>query len=269
MFRASFAGPADDAVNSIALPQNVASVNLRHPAPLKIYINGLIDDRVAYQVRRQLEQVHAAQQPIVVISIHSQGGEVDAAFMILNHIERLKQEGTVVVTFVSQKAQSCAAFLFGAGTPGHRYVGVHGTLLIHECSTGGGGYDQKLHDVAAKFSRMESMNEHVLSTINAQCGQASGHIENLLLKNHNADLTYTGADAVGLGIADHVTKSVPEVKVAIGPLTYSFGNMNMHSKVGAEPDVWCRDDTPGPTDTDTMHEVALRGPHSRRHVFCP
>ena len=173
---------------------------------MRIFVDGVIEGEEAHQIVAQLHRAYLAREN-VVLEINSQGGTVPHNLIILEWIERLKKEGIRVITHVPRDAiaASCAAFLFGAGTPGMRYIHPKARVMLHECSTSICTKNIKYHDLEWKATNLGDVNQRVEHIFDRQCGLRPGSIEKQFAKNGYKNLFFVGQEAVDLGIADVCT----------------------------------------------------------------
>ena len=101
--------------------------------PVYIVFSGDFNEESAKKFRHELEiaEAHAkkSKQDIIPVVIDSYGGSVYALLSMIDAIDHCK---IPIATIVEGKAMSCGAVLFTCGAEGHRYVGPHATVLIHD-----------------------------------------------------------------------------------------------------------------------------------------
>ncbi len=134
----------------------------------------------------------------ISLYINSPGGSVYDALAIYDTMQFI---GPDVATFGIGVQASAAAFLLSSGTKGKRSILQHGTVMIHQPSSGTGG---KVTD--QEISLRESLRiKRLLEEIMAKnTGQKVSKIH----EDMERDKWLTAEDAKAYGIVDHVISTV-------------------------------------------------------------
>jgi ATP-dependent Clp protease protease subunit len=149
-----------------------------------------------------------SKQSVIPISIDSYGGQV---YSLLGMLELIRTSPVPVATYVASKAMSCGAVLLSAGTNGYRFIAPNATVLVHQVS--GGSYG-KVEDVEVSSTHMVALNKQLMGILSKNSGHDAKYFSRELLKNGNADLYYTAAEAVRHGIANYVKTPTFKIKIS-------------------------------------------------------
>ena len=118
---------------------------LSNYAPV-ITIRGEITERTAQNFRAAVDKLkYQRQSEVALLEINSVGGEVYAAFEMLNTI---RSSGMDWITYNASHAFSAGALLLSAGTSQARFMSPKSTAMIHGLS-GGIGYSG-IDEIAAQ-----------------------------------------------------------------------------------------------------------------------
>ena len=95
-----------------------------------VYLRGMITWESAYLLARQINFYVEAKAKIIDLKISSHGGDANAALMLVDLIDELKEKGTTVVrTIIDGVAASAATLVSVAGH--ERYIHKRGWMMIH------------------------------------------------------------------------------------------------------------------------------------------
>ena len=167
-----------------------------------------IDDVLAEQVVTQLlvlEKLDPAK-PITIL-ISSPGGYVNPGMAIY---DAMKMVRCPIRTVCLGHAQSMAAVLFAAGTPGMREIAPNAKVMIHQPSGGASGKSTDVEIQAAELSRLR----RVLAT---KLAEDTGQPVAKVLRDYEKDLHMEAADAVAYGIADSIVAIPADKQVRPAP----------------------------------------------------
>lgn len=136
----------------------------------------------------------------VSLYINSPGGSVYDALAIYDTMQFI---GPDVATYGIGVQASAAAFLLSSGAKGKRSILQHGTVMIHQPSSGTGG---KVTD--QEISLRESLRiKHLLEEIMAR---NTGQTVEKIHEDMERDKWLTAVDAKKYGIVDHVITTIPK-----------------------------------------------------------
>lgn len=136
----------------------------------------------------------------ISLYINSPGGSVYDALAIYDTMQFI---GPDVATFGIGVQASAAAFLLSSGAKGKRHVLEHGTVMIHQPSSGTRGKvtDQEI-DLRESL-RIKKLLEEIMAK---NTGQKSEKIH----EDMERDKWLTADQALDYGIVDHVIKTMPK-----------------------------------------------------------
>lgn len=181
--------------------------------PVVIYISAFKDE-ILERVSRQISEAHTTGQPIIPIVIDAFGGCPYALLSLLNLLETATLP---IATIVEGKAMSCGAVLFAMGTPGYRYIGKHGIVMIHDVST---NYKGKTLDAVVDARESERLNQTLCSLLDRAGKQLPGFFGKLIHENGHADLYLTPEQCLEYNLGDYI--GVPTLKTEV-QVSFNFG----------------------------------------------
>lgn len=187
--------------------------------PVYVLFSGDFTEDSAKKFRQELEmaETHAAKskQNIIPIVIDSYGGSVYALLSMIDAIEHCK---IPVATIVEGKAMSCGAVLFTCGVDGHRYIGPHATVLIHDVSSFTMGKEPQIKADANEISRL---NKLVYSKMAKNCGYKDEDVfYDMITKKRGADWYLTPEDCLKYNLANKI--GIPSMEISL-KLDWKFG----------------------------------------------
>lgn len=74
----------------------------------------------------------SSENPIIFITIDSNGGSIYESLPILEAMRRAKACGCIVITVINAIAFSCAFAIFASGSDGYRFVNFQAKMLVHQ-----------------------------------------------------------------------------------------------------------------------------------------
>ena len=157
------------------------------------------------EFRRLMAKATLSGQPIIPIVIDSNGGSVYGLFAMIDIIQSSK---VPVATIIEGAGFSAGAVLFSFGTKGYRYIAKHGTIMVHEVSSGAGG---KVPDMRSDTNEAERLDRIVLEELAKNCGKPANFFRDEINKRGRADWYIDPKQAVEIGLADHI--GIPTLKI--------------------------------------------------------
>lgn len=157
-----------------------------------ILIAGEIDQGMATGVILQLEYLSAVDAGDITLFINSPGGDVLAAFGIIDAMQRSRCD---VATVCLSQAASAAALLLTAGTKGKRYCTPHGEVMIHQLLAGMQGQASDIEIAAAHMQATRKTLNHFLAV-------CTGQTEDRIVADSDRNFFLIGKDAIRYGLAD-------------------------------------------------------------------
>lgn len=100
----------------------------------KIFLFGDIDGILAKKVIQQLLYLENQGSNPIEIILHSDGGDIDSMYGIVDIINRLKKKNIEIITIALGKCCSAAACILTFGTKGKRYALENSILMFHPVS---------------------------------------------------------------------------------------------------------------------------------------
>jgi len=191
--------------------------------PTFINFSGAFTEDSAKKFRAELEAAEAhcalSKQDIIPIVIDSYGGSVYALLSMVDTIQNCK---IPVATIVEGKAMSCGAVLFTCGAEGHRYMGPHATVLIHDVSSTALGKEPELKVGAEEAKRL---NDIIYNLMDENCGHKKSkknvnYFYDIVTAKRGADWYLTPEECLETNVANHLR--LPEMKISL-KMDWSFG----------------------------------------------
>lgn len=143
-----------------------------------------------------LEENFASRFPHLTLLINSPGGEVPAAFAI---IDAMIGSTIPVHTVGIGQISSCGLLTFIAGTKGHRILTPNTTILSHQWAWSRSG---KAHELMAACRQYDLTNEKMLRLYKTCTGLKKSEILSKLLPPE--DVWLSAEEALELGICDKI-----------------------------------------------------------------
>jgi len=166
-----------------------------------IYINGPIDDNVAYHFNTtllKLEQEDATKD--IVVYINSPGGSVIAG---LSMIDTMNLVSCDVSTVCVGMAASMGAMILMSGEKGKRKILPHSQVLIHQPLQNLGDSFRQASDIEIVAKEASRTKETLYTIIRDVTGQPYEKIE----KDCDRDYTLSAKEALEYGLVDEIVKS--------------------------------------------------------------
>lgn len=162
----------------------------------KIFIEGIINSETACEFLRQIMFLISedAEKPVDVL-VNSQGGEINAGFLIYDTIQSCK---TPIRLFCVGQAYSMAAIIVACGKHG-RYILPHSELLLHEplIESQINGSNSSIQAVAKSLMKTKSKLNAILSK---HTGHSEEEIEATTIGNH----FFNAEESVAFGLVDKI-----------------------------------------------------------------
>lgn len=166
-----------------------------------IYINGAIDDNVAYHFNTALLKLeHESGSEDIVVYINSPGGSVSAG---LSMIDTMNLVSCDVSTVCVGMAASMGAMLLMSGEKGKRKILPHSQVLIHQPLQNLGDSFRQASDLEIAAKEAIRTKETLYSIIEQATGQPYSKIE----KDCDRDYTLSAQEALEYGLVDEIIKS--------------------------------------------------------------
>lgn len=166
-----------------------------------IYINGAIDDNVAYHFNTtllKLEQEDADTD--IVVYINSPGGSVIAG---LSMIDTMNLVSCDISTVCVGMAASMGAMVLMSGEKGKRKILPHSKVLIHQPLQNLGDSFRQASDIEIVAKEASRTKNTLYSIIRDATGQSYEKIE----KDCDRDYTLSAKEALEYGLVDEIVKS--------------------------------------------------------------
>jgi ATP-dependent Clp protease protease subunit len=130
----------------------------------------------------------------IYLYINSPGGHLSAMYGIYDTMNYIRPD---VVTLVYGEADSAAAFILAAGSPGKRYALTNSEIMIHEFTT---GVEGKAHEIRNYWKRGERLYEKMAVDMSKLTRQKLSKIK----KDMTLDYFMTAEEAKDYGIIDEI-----------------------------------------------------------------
>lgn len=163
-----------------------------------ITIRGEIDQQTAAAFHSAVEKLkHQRKAEVAMIEISSVGGEVFAAFEILND---MKASGIHWITYNKSHAFSAGALILSAGEM--RVMAPLATAMIHGMS-GGIGY-KGIEEISAEVQHDVQLNDMLLDEIAKNCKTTVAKLKKMIKDSGSRDLWLMPQDALKLKLVEKI-----------------------------------------------------------------
>jgi ATP-dependent Clp protease protease subunit len=160
-----------------------------------VFLGTEIDDGVANVVMAQLLHLESESPDREInLYINSPGGSFSALTAIYDTMQFIRPD---VATFCLGQASSAAAVILAAGTPGKRSILHHAKVMLHQPATQARGTLPDLAIQAKEVAKVRAELDEILS-------RHTGHPAAKIRVDTDRDRTFSAAEAVEYGLADHV-----------------------------------------------------------------
>lgn len=130
--------------------------------------------------------------------INSPGGSISQGLAVYDVIGIIHAP---VYTYAIGSVASMGAFMFSAGTKGHRYITENTEVMVHEPRIIGGGVSGTATDMAIDMEHMANCKKRMNRILAKNCGKSEGEMAAICSRDY---WMYSGEDAIKFGIADKI-----------------------------------------------------------------
>ena len=162
-----------------------------------VYLNTDVNDESASRVSMLLRCLNDKNHEPIWLYIDSPGGSVYAGLKI---IDTIKQIQAPVFTVCDGIAMSMGAAILSCGDK--RFITPHGTVMLHEVSSGAEG---KMFEMKVQIAESDRLNNLLEEIISANCHKSKEEYHNFVSM---LDRFMTPEDALKFGIVDGILKDV-------------------------------------------------------------
>lgn len=142
------------------------------------------------------ENLEPKQDRLLTLYINSTGGDLYAAFALIDIIQNSK----FPIQIIGVGSVMSAAFLiFSAGTKGYRYAAKNTSFMCHQFSE---SMSDKYHDLKATMKENDLCNQKMVNILKDATGLPASRIKSKLLPA--SDVYLTADEVVELGVADQI-----------------------------------------------------------------
>ena len=166
-----------------------------------IYINGVVDDAMAYFFNTTLLRLeHEDSGSDIIVYINSPGGSVTAGLSMIDTMNLISCE---VSTICVGMAASMGAMLLMSGEKGKRKILPHSKVLIHQPLQNLGDSFRQATDIEIVAKESRRTKETLYNLIHEATGQPYEKIE----KDCDRDYTLSAQEALEYGIVDEILRT--------------------------------------------------------------
>lgn len=166
-----------------------------------IYINGIIDDDLAYYFNMTLLKLeHESSIDDIVVYINSPGGSVSAGLSMIDTMNLVRCD---VATVCVGLAASMGAMLLMSGQKGKRKILPHSTVVIHQPMQNLGNMYRQATDIEIVARDVKRTKEMLYTIIAERTGQPYEKIET----DCDRDYTLNAQEALAYGLVDEIISS--------------------------------------------------------------
>lgn len=175
----------------------------------KIYIFGLIDDKVAFNTISILHEIYEELESFrrgdislnytdVEIHLNSEGGIVYDALAIYDVIKKIEKR-YVVKVFCSGKIMSAAFLVLSAGSKGFRFAGRNTTFMLHQVQTQTIGNQS---DAENEIKESRRLQNQYLEIISKNSKKSKNDLSKMIQSGKNS--YFSSKEALLMGFIDHI-----------------------------------------------------------------
>jgi ATP-dependent Clp endopeptidase proteolytic subunit ClpP len=197
--------------NSVTLPEFCDRVRFgrsKHHQPQVIFVSDDITIASGKAFIDELTLAYENHQPIIPIVINSDGGEVYAAFQMVDVMKACPPE-CQLYTIVSGAAMSAASLIFSAGL--HRIILADAVVMIHDvlCEQ----LEGSLATIKIEHEEMDRMNRLMFEKLSKNIGKPAEFFDTF--KKANVDHYVTPSECLAIGLATRVVDSMPRLATTV------------------------------------------------------
>jgi ATP-dependent Clp protease, protease subunit len=159
-------------------------------------------------IGRWFDSTDPSKHKPVRIICNNDGGDITAAFSILDQLDVLKAKGAVIETYVSAQASSGAVAISSHGTKGHRYIAPRAYLMLHQAHLVGGSGRKPVQDAKAMADHAKDLNHQFMDVLVQNTHGAVSKAQ--LIRDSQYDFYLNAKQAIAYGLADKI--GVPQVE---------------------------------------------------------
>lgn len=166
-----------------------------------IVFGGSIDEQPISSIIASILQMFRkdTNKPIHII-INTPGGSVTDALALYDVITYLKSKNVTIYVTGLGKIMSAGIFILVSGSQGHRRIGKHSSIMLHniyETSASGDVFDME-----SELTELKRLHRDVNNIISSNTKLSVNQIEELL--NKKVDLYISAEKAIEFGLADKI-----------------------------------------------------------------
>ena len=147
--------------------------------------------------KKDLKEGELPYEPIQFY-ISTYGGSADEMFGIYDMMQTVKKK-CVIETIGMGKVMSAGTLLLAAGTKGHRKIGKHCRVMIHQVSAMALG---PLFNMTTELEAIQKLQDQYIDTMVSCTSLSKRKIKSLL--NERVNVYLTAEEAIEYGIADEI-----------------------------------------------------------------
>ncbi len=179
---------------------NLAAISLLENTRI-IYINGIIDDNVAYFFNTTLLHLeHEDSRSDIVVYVNSLGGSVTAGLSMIDTMNLISCDVSTICVGI---AASMGAMILMSGEKGKRKILPHSLVMIHQPLGNLGDTFRQATDLEIAAKEVMRTKNTLYSIIEETTGQPYSRIE----KDCDRDFTLSAQEALEYGIVDEIIRS--------------------------------------------------------------
>lgn len=168
----------------------------------RIFLWGDIVEELAKDVVQALRYLTDASKEDIYIYIHSNGGDTDSQYAIIDEIEGTRERGITVYTIAQGKALSAAANILALGTTGCRFATKNTTIMLHTYSLDLSADYVANQQALTDFSKKQ--NDEIYKTIAKACNKSSKQKFDKFMSDIRVGLWLNAKNALSYGLIDGI-----------------------------------------------------------------
>lgn len=170
-----------------------------------IYLLGSIEDDTAIDICKQLVLLNIQSNDPIKLYINSEGGDLEAAFSIVDTIKAIKSP---VYTIGMGIIFSAATLIISSGQKGYRFTGPNTHFLVHSMKGHLTGTPDAIYEKVKDFN---DIDKRVLNIFKQNIDKTKIK-KYLSLHNDRKDHYFFGDYAIELGLVDEYVSKMHKIK---------------------------------------------------------
>lgn len=166
----------------------------------KLFLFGEITEELAQDLLKKMKYLDLLNYQRIYLYIHSCGGDVEAAMLLLDEIDSWQKRKKDVVLVVCGKAHSAAAIILAYGS--ERYATKNSNIMLHPVMY---GLPDDYHEIQKKYSDfVATFYDKMIDDLARKCGYTTKKSRQQFKDEIKDGLWLFADEAIDYGILDGI-----------------------------------------------------------------